>query len=71
YHGRETWRLKQLSEYFPQYPASLRRFVPEFDKIFISLFDVSPEHIEQLTDAMLQAALMVQRNRYHSKELVR
>ncbi|HRJ16072.1 MAG TPA: Rpn family recombination-promoting nuclease/putative transposase, partial [Saprospiraceae bacterium] len=71
YHGRETWRLKQLSEYFPQYPASLRRFVPEFDKIFISLFDVSPEHIEQLTDAMLQAALMVQRNRYHSRELVR
>ena len=71
YHGKEKWRLRPLSEYFSKYPASLRGYVPEFDKVFISLFDLSPEYIEQLTDAMLQAALMVQRQRYHPFELIR
>jgi len=45
--------------------------VPEFDKIFISLFDVSVEQIEQLRDGMLQAALMVQRQRLAEAEVNR
>ncbi len=71
YHGREKWRLKPLSEYFSHYPASMRGYVPEFDKVFISLFDLSQAQVEQLGNAMLRAALLVQRHRYEPLELIR
>ncbi len=70
YHGREKWRLKPLPEYFSHYPAAMRGYVPEFNKIFISLFDLSQSQIEQLANAMLRAALLVQRNRYNPVELL-
>ena len=71
YHGREKWRLKPLSAYFSHYPASMHGYVPAFDKIFISLFDLSQAQIEQLKNAMLQAALLVQLHRYEPLELIR
>jgi predicted transposase/invertase (TIGR01784 family) len=71
YHGKEKWRLKPLSGYFRHYPASMHGYVPAFDKIFISLFDLSPAQMEQLANAMLRAAFLVQRNRYDPAELIR
>jgi predicted transposase/invertase (TIGR01784 family) len=71
YHGQEKWRLKPLSEYFLHYPAPMHGYVPTFDKIFISLFDMPPAQIEHLGNAMLRAALLVQRNRYDPVGLIR
>jgi predicted transposase/invertase (TIGR01784 family) len=71
YQGRQKWKLRRVSDYFEDLPAALQPYLPAFDTIFVSLFDLPEDQIIHLGNALLRAALMVQRYRYDTQSLLK
>lgn len=62
YHGKGKWKLRQLDDYFKNFPSSLRLFLPSYDLVYIDLVRLSSDSLDSLTNVFLKSALMVQRH---------
>lgn len=67
YHGIERWEYENLDSYFAEYPASMRRYIPQWASIFIDLKEKSATEIEQIEDELLQTAIRIQWMRFMKK----
>ena len=46
YHGKQRWRLKQMEDFFPNYPSIFQRYIPSFGIEFVSLIQMEGERLE-------------------------
>lgn len=63
YHSEEPWEMKNLNDFFNDYPPSFHAFVPNHETIFISLQKMSESEIEKFENQMLIASMLMQKNR--------
>jgi len=61
YHGKQKWELPAFSDFFQDLPVPLRRYIPGMEVDMMSIRNMSRDHIMAVTNAMLRAALMVQK----------
>jgi predicted transposase/invertase (TIGR01784 family) len=61
YHGKGKWKLRQLDDYFKNFPPYLRAYLPSYDLVYIDLVRLSSDSLDSLTNVFLRSALMVQR----------
>jgi predicted transposase/invertase (TIGR01784 family) len=69
YQGQKEWEIKPVSLFFDAYPEQIRAFVPNFERIFISLMAMSEESLLALRNGLLYSAIAVQKYRYDPIEL--
>jgi len=61
YHGKQKWKIASLWHYFPNTPAEILKYVPQFSLEMLSIREMSPKQIYAVTSGILRAALMVQK----------
>ena len=61
YHGKQTWEYRSLSGLFPELKPRLRRYVPDFDTVFVDLVRISDTEILDIENVFLHSALIMQR----------
>jgi predicted transposase/invertase (TIGR01784 family) len=57
YQSKNNWHLPTIKELFSDYPEVTHQYLPTFDFIFFSLYSLSNEQLNEVTDAMLLIAL--------------
>ena len=70
YQGKEKWKVDTMVELLSDYPKELMSFVPNYKSVYIELFGLSDEYLNQLNNNLLQTYLTLQRYRYRPDELV-
>jgi predicted transposase/invertase (TIGR01784 family) len=61
YHGKQKWQIPSLVDYFPDAPAALLKYVPQFSMEMLSIREMTAAQIYAITNGMLRAAFMVQK----------
>ena len=69
YHGNEEWNIRQIPEFFPDYPKEIHSYLPKFQFEFLSLRATSDEEISSIDNKMVYAALMMQKYRHNLQTL--
>ncbi len=62
FHGKHPWQLPQLTDYFPGLPEIFLPYIPVMAAEMLSLAEMSDAEINGITNGMLRAALLVQKN---------
>lgn len=70
YHGKEQWKLNKLTELIKYLPKKLKRYVPDFDVIFIDLGRFSDKQLLNIGNSFLTSALLTQKYSYNPSELI-
>ena len=63
YHGNKEWRIKEIPDFFSDYPNEVMQYLPNFMFEFISLRDMSDDEIGAIDNKMIYASLIMQRYR--------
>jgi predicted transposase/invertase (TIGR01784 family) len=63
YHGNKKWHIREILDFFPEYPEEVFQYLPTFKYEFIALRDMSDEAIGAIDNRMIYASLMMQRYR--------
>ena len=71
YHGKEKWEYKSLDELFEDVPENLKKYIPNYESIFIDLADMPDTQLESLEDALVSAVLMMQKYALRPEELLK
>lgn len=69
YHGKTTWRHKGIIDFYNLAESDLKRFVPNFDFVFINIQSLSNEALLGLSNIYLQSALLALGNRSYGRTL--
>ncbi len=69
YHGKQTWEYRPLSGLFPDLKPRLRRYIPDFDTVFVDLVRISDSEILEIENIFLHSALIMQRYTDFPEEL--
>ena len=69
YHGNKEWYIKDIPDFFPEYPHEIFQYLPTFKYEFVSLRDMSDEEIGIIDNKMIYTSLMIQRHRSNAGKL--
>jgi predicted transposase/invertase (TIGR01784 family) len=61
YHGKQKWDVPVLADYFPTVPTEILKYVPQWAFEMLSIRDMSPDQIRNITNTMLKTALIIQK----------
>jgi len=61
YHGKHKWDIPALADYFPSVPEEIRKYVPQWSLEMMSIRNLSPDQIQNITNTMLKTALIIQK----------
>jgi predicted transposase/invertase (TIGR01784 family) len=70
YHGDKAWILKPLSHFFPEIPEQLHVYLPSFEKVFVSLNDLTEAQIALLRNELIRSAVMLQKHAVKGDQIV-
>ena len=66
YHGKENWKKRAFSSFFPGLDENLMPFIPNFDYVFTNLADWTDEALMSLQVGLLKNTLLILK---HFKEV--
>ncbi len=69
YHGKQTWAYRSLSGLFPDLKPRLRRYIPDFETVFVDLVRISDTEILEIENIFLHSSLIMQRYTDFPEEL--
>jgi len=61
YHGKRKWQITLLTDYFPDAPPEILKYVPQFSIEMLSIREMTAAQIYAITNGMLRAAFMLQK----------
>ena len=70
YHGKENWLYKPLPLLIKNIPNTLKKFVPDFDSIFVDLNKMSESELRNIDNLMLLSALFMQKFSFDQQSLL-
>jgi len=71
YQGKEKWKVESMADLLKTYPKALMEYVPNYKSVFVGLFGLTDEALNQLEDNALRTYLSLQRYRYDPNALVK
>ena len=71
YQGKEKWKVESMADLLKTYPKALMEYVPNYKSVFVGLFGLTDESLNQLEDNALRTYLSLQRYRYDPNALVK
>lgn len=71
YHGKERWQIPDMNQLFKSSPEYLKKYLPNFNILFVDLLSLNENSIETLTDQLLKAALLTQFHRFDIRNVVK
>jgi len=63
YQGRAKWKVRPLTELIDQLPEELRRYIPQFEILFLDIARMDDKTIENITNVFVRSALFIQKYR--------
>ena len=70
YHGKRRWEIKRLKELINNLPEKFKRFIPDFDVIFIDLGRFSDKQLLAIGNSWLSSALLTQKYSHSPAKLI-
>jgi predicted transposase/invertase (TIGR01784 family) len=61
YHGKQKWDIPALADYFPSVPEAILKYVPQWSFEMLSIRNMTPDQIQNITNTMLKAAMIIQK----------
>lgn len=59
YHGKETWTVRNISDYFALQAEKIKQFIPNFKYVLVDLADYSDEDIMAIEAGFLLRSIML------------
>jgi predicted transposase/invertase (TIGR01784 family) len=61
YHGKQKWDIPALADSFPSIPIEILKYVPQWSFEMLSIRNMTPKQIRNITNTMLKTALIIQK----------
>jgi predicted transposase/invertase (TIGR01784 family) len=58
YQGKKKWVVPTIQDLFCEYPEEIKRYIPNFNFVFMALNELSVQTLDAITDSMLLLALI-------------
>ncbi len=63
YQGRKKWNVRPISELIDQLPDGLKKYIPQFEILFLDVARMDDKMIENITNVFVRSALYIQKYR--------
>nr|MBI1228713.1 hypothetical protein [Cytophagales bacterium] len=69
YQGTRSWKVGDLSDLIKNHPKEIKKYLPEVNYIFIDLKTISKDHLLNIQNSMMAAAILAQQWRINPAKL--